>query len=109
MRTMHLNWKRSLALAALLVAFNGLESTVAVAQSDKPEPASAPAPELAPVAPGAAADSGATSEATEVPDAPKSPPPPAAAEDAFRRRYGFVVRAAPATPRTLARPSGTTA
>src|ERR1035441_7392421 len=73
MRTMHLNWKRSLALVALLVAFNGAESTVAVAQSDQPE-------------------------ATEAPRAPKPPPPPAAAEDAFRRRYGLIARPAPPIP-----------
>ena len=42
MRTMHLNWKRSLALVMLLVAFNGAESTVTVAQPDKPELPSAP-------------------------------------------------------------------
>src|ERR1035437_7764854 len=80
MRTMHLNWKRSLALVALLVAFNGAESTVAVAQSDQPE-------------------------VTEAPRAPKPPPPPAAAEDAFRRRYGLVARPAPAKSGKLARQS----
>ena len=36
MKTMQLNWKRSLATLALLAAFNGPEATVAVAQSDKP-------------------------------------------------------------------------
>src|ERR1035441_4881657 len=70
MRMMHLNWKRSLALVALLVAFNGAESTVAVAQSDKPEAPPAPAPELAPeLAPAAPADSAANEEATETPPA----------------------------------------
>src|ERR1035438_2158415 len=80
MRTMHLNWKRSLALVMLLVAFNGAESTVAVAQSDQPE-------------------------ATEAPPAPKPPPPPASAEDAFRRRYGLIARPAPAKPGKLVRQS----
>ena len=94
MRTMHLNWKRSLALVALLVVFNGPEATVAVAQSNKPESPSAPEPELAPAAP---ADSGANPEATEAPRAPKPPPPPAA-EDSFRRRYGLSARPAPAIP-----------
>ena len=99
MRMMHLNWKRSLALVALLVAFNGAESTVAVAQSDKPEAPPAPAPELAPeLAPAAPADSAANEEATETPRAPKPPPPSARAEDAFRRRYGLVARPAPTIP-----------
>src|ERR1035441_9522427 len=95
MRTMHLNWKRSLALVMLLMAFNGAESTVAVAQSDKPELPPAPAPELAPAAPAASA---ANEEATEAPRAPKPPPPSAGAEDAFRRRYGLITRPAPAKP-----------
>src|ERR1022692_1361180 len=102
MRTMHLNWKRSLALVMLLVAFNGTESTVAVAQSDKPEAPPAPAPELAPAAP---ADSAANTEATETPRAPKPPSPSAGAEDAFRRRYGLITRPAPAKPGKLARQS----
>src|ERR1039458_8466863 len=102
MRTMHLNWKRSLALVMLLVAFNGAESTVAVAQPDKPERPPAPTPELAPAAP---ADSAANEEATEAPRAPKPPPPSAGAEDAFRRRYGLVARPAPAKPGKLARQS----
>src|ERR1017187_2445897 len=102
MRTMHLNWKRSLALVMLLMAFNGAESTVAVAQSDKPEPPPAPASELAPAAP---ADSAANEEATEAPRAPNPPPPCAGAEDAFRRRYGLVARPAPAKPGKPARQS----
>ena len=95
MRTMRLNWKRSLAMLALLVAFNGAESTVTVAQPDKPEPPPAPAPELAPAAP---VDSPVNTEATEAPRTPKPPPPPAAAEDAFRRRYGLIARPAPTIP-----------
>src|ERR1035438_3079093 len=102
MRMMHLNWKRSLALVALLVAFNWAESTVAVAQSDKSEAPPAPVPELAPAAP---VDSVADTEATEAPPAPKPPPPPAAAEDAFRRRYGLIARPAPAKPGKLVRQS----
>ena len=88
MKTMQLNWKRSLATFALLTAFNGSDATSAVAQSDKPEPPAAPAPAVAPAIP---ANSGANSEATEAPSAPKPPPPPAAAEDAFRRRYGLTL------------------
>src|ERR1035441_6875126 len=95
MRMMHLNWKRSLALVALLVAFNGAEYTVAVAQSDKPEAPPAPAPELAPAARPAPA---ANEEATEAPRAPKPPPPPSASEDVFRKRYGLIARPAPPIP-----------
>jgi beta-lactamase regulating signal transducer with metallopeptidase domain len=94
MKTMQLNWKRSLATFALLAAFNGPEATVAVAQSDKPELPPAPAPEVAPAAP---ADSGANSEAAEAPPAPK-PPPPAAAIETFSRRYGLRGQSGQAAP-----------
>src|ERR1039458_8019642 len=95
MKTMQLNWKRSLATFALLATFNGPDATVAVAQSDNPAPPAPPVPAAAPAVP---ADSGANSEATEAPRAPKPPPPPAAAEDAFRRRYGLIARPAPPIP-----------
>ena len=88
MKTMQLNWKRSLAMFALLAAFNGPEAPVAVAQSDQPEspPAAAPAvaPDGAPLA--APADAGTNSEAIEAPSAPKLPPPPAGAADVFSKR-----------------------
>ena len=53
MKTMQLNWKRSLATLALLAAFNGPEATVAVAQPDKPPAPPAPPPEVTPAAPAA--------------------------------------------------------
>jgi beta-lactamase regulating signal transducer with metallopeptidase domain len=88
MKTMQLNWKRSLATFALLASFNGPEATVAVAQPDKPPPPPAPPTEVTPAVPAAPAVPSADAQATEVPSAPK-PPAAAAAEDAFRKRYGL--------------------
>jgi beta-lactamase regulating signal transducer with metallopeptidase domain len=132
MKTMQLNWKRSLATFALLAAFNGPEATVAVAQSDTPPTPPAASPAAAPNA----GLTGAESQATNAPAPPKAgfdyehgkalldsptsenpaPKPPAAAaaagesspnvyrsireqaeaivksaaaEDAFRKRYGL--------------------
>ena len=116
MESMQLNWKRSLAAFALLAAFNGPETPVAVAQTNQPEASPAPTPELVPVAP------------------PEPPPPPAVAAhpfappsgnlgqpaaqategietrqaqamEAFRRRYGLVSPASPPVPVGRARPT----
>ncbi len=102
MKTMKLNWKRSLATLALVTAFNGSEATAAVAQSDKPGPAPASAPAATP--PDAV---GATtnSKATKASAAPKPPPLSPAAAEAFRRRYGLEARGAALSPVTPPRPA----
>jgi beta-lactamase regulating signal transducer with metallopeptidase domain len=98
MKMMQLNWKRSLATLALLAAFNGPETSVVVAQSDKPEPPPTPAPEVTPATPALPAEPSAIPEAAEAPAAPEPPSPPAAAatdtkveqsREAFRKRYGL--------------------
>jgi beta-lactamase regulating signal transducer with metallopeptidase domain len=97
MKTMKLNWKRSLATLALLAAFNSPEPTTAVAQSDAPEPPAPPAPAAAPAAPAAPADAAANSEAAEAPSAPNPPAPPATPADDSSRRPGLRARGAAAT------------
>jgi len=102
MKTMKLNWKRSLATLALVAAFNGSEATAAVAQSDKPGPAPASAPAATP--PDAVAAT-TNSKATDAPAATKPPPLSPAAAEAFRRRYGLEARGAALTPVTPPRPA----
>jgi beta-lactamase regulating signal transducer with metallopeptidase domain len=97
MKTMKLNWKRSLATLALLAAFNSPEPTTAVAQSDAPEPPAPPAPAAAPAAPAAPAAAAANSEAAEAPSAPNPPAPPATPADDSSRRPGLRARGAAAT------------
>ena len=108
MKTMQLNWKRSLATLALLAAFNGPEATVAVAQLDNSPAPPAPVPEVAPATPALPALPSADAQATEVPAAPRPPVAPAAAEEAFRTRYGLRPGGAlpmPARARRPPRPS----
>ena len=105
MKTMQLNWKRSLTTLALLAAFNGSETTVAVAQSDKPAPAPPSAPAVAPAVPTDAVDSTTNSKATEAPVAPEPPPLSPPTEEAFRKRYGLEGGGAALRPVTPRRPA----
>jgi hypothetical protein len=78
MKTMQLNWKRSLATFALLAAVNAPEAAPATVAPEE-APAAVPAPAPAP-APATAA-------------APKSSAPtaaPSGSDEAFMRRYGLV-------------------
>lgn len=78
MKTMQMNWKRSLATFALLAAFHGPQATVAVAQSDTPPliPSATPAAPPAPVA-------------VQAPATPANPGLQPGDAEAFRRRYGL--------------------
>jgi beta-lactamase regulating signal transducer with metallopeptidase domain len=88
MKTIQLNWKRSLATFALLAAFNGPDATVAVARPDTPPAPPAAPPEVTPAPPATRAVPSANAPAAELPPAP-NPPAGAAAEDAFARRPGL--------------------
>lgn len=105
MQTMKLNWKRSLTTLALLAAFNGPETTVAVAQSDKPAPAPSSAPAVAPAVRADAVGSTTNSQATAAPAASKPPPLSSATAEAFRRRYGLESAGAALSPVTPRRPA----
>jgi hypothetical protein len=89
MKTMQLNWKRSLATLALLAAFNGPEAAVAVAQPDKPPAPPAPPAEVTPATPALPPLPSADTQAPEAPSPPRPLAAPAALDDAFRKRYGL--------------------
>ena len=95
MKTMQLNWKRSLATFALLAAFNGPDATVAVAQSEPPAAPPVSAPQEAPAPPAAVEAPDAGSQTNLGAAVPKAPSPAERAEEAFRRRYGL---SAPPSP-----------
>jgi beta-lactamase regulating signal transducer with metallopeptidase domain len=76
MKTMQLNWKRSLATFALLAAVNAPEAAPAAVEPDK-APAATPALAPAPVIAGA-------------PKSPVPAAPPSGPDAAFLRRYGIV-------------------
>ena len=90
MKLMQLSWKRSLATVALLAAFNGPQTPAAVAQPDKPVPASA--------APAAAPAGAVESAAAPAPPAAPVTPPAAAPADPFQPAAAPAPPAGPVTP-----------